>query len=76
MTRPRLCCIQSACEAERQRLRAAALESRLLRAEAALLEMEKRVAIRGKGTWPRHNDFTAEQAARLRDEGIMGGEPV
>jgi hypothetical protein len=74
MTHARLCCIQSACEATRHRLRAAALDARLDRVQRSLEVAEKRLAIRGKGTGAAY-DFTSDQARRLLDE-TLGGEPV
>jgi len=73
MTHARLCCIQSACEATRQRLRAAALDARLDRVQRSLEAAEKQLAVRGKGVAKVY--FTAEMAARLL-EGVTEGESV
>jgi hypothetical protein len=72
MTRARLCCIQSACEATRQRLRAAALDDRLDRVQRALEAAEKRLAIRGKGGTHQATTQQITDARLLESE----GEPV
>jgi hypothetical protein len=72
MTGLRLCCLSARAEAERHRLRAAALDDQLDRVQRALEAAEKRLAIRGKGGTHQATTQQIMDARLLESE----GEPV